>query len=69
MKLDPIVMELTALIEKHKGQDTYTFIPQIIREEVHDIVVTPVYVRNKSGEITSISFTVKVGYNKNEKAA
>lgn len=64
MKLDPLVMELTSLIEKHKGQETYTFIPQIIREEVQDFVVTPVYIRDKTGEITSVTFSIKVGYNK-----
>lgn len=64
MKLDPLVMELTSLIERHKGQESYSLIPDIIREEIQDFLITPIYVRNKVGDIVSITFKVEAGYNK-----
>lgn len=67
MKLDRHIIELLSLLEKATETPSYTFIPQLIREEISEIHWKPVFTKDDKGHLTSINHNVKVIYN--EKSA
>jgi histidinol phosphatase-like PHP family hydrolase len=63
MKLDRNVMDLMSLLEKSCSRLTsYTFIPQLIREEIKEIRFVPRYERDDEGGLLNILIGVEVEY-------
>ena len=67
MKLDRHIIELLSLLEKATETPSYTFIPQLIREEIVEIKWKPVFTKDEHGGLKSINHTLEVIYN--DKAA
>lgn len=63
MKLDRHIIELMTLIEKSTEQVSYTFIPQLIREEIKEITWTPVYTKDEHGSLATLNHKFEVIYN------
>ena len=63
MKLDRHIIELLSLLEKATDTPSYTFIPQLIREEIAEITWKPKFSKDSEGHLTTINHTVKVVYN------
>lgn len=68
MKLDRHIIELLSLLEKATETPSYTFIPQIIREEISEIHWKPVYSKNSEGHLTTINHKLKVIYHDKKSA-
>jgi len=70
MKLDRYVIDLMTLLEKAGGDiPSYTFIPQLIREEIKEIRFVPRYESDNEGGLTRITIGVEVYYNEKKVAA
>jgi len=70
MKLDRYVIDLMTLLEKAGGDiPSYTFIPQLIREEIKEIRFVPRYECDNEGGLTRITIGVEVYYNEKKVAA
>lgn len=60
MKLDRHIIDLMTLFEKAGQFDSYTFIPQLIREEIAEFRIKPVYRKDADGYMTSVVLTFEV---------
>jgi hypothetical protein len=68
MKLDRHIIELMTLIEKSTEQVSYTFIPQLIREEIVEIKWTPIYTTDDNGGLAKLDHKFEVIYNEKKTA-
>lgn len=69
MKLDRHIIELMTLLEKSGGRESYTFIPQLIREEVASFTIKPGYVKDQAGNLQRIELVAEVEYYEKKQAS
>lgn len=63
MKLDRHIMELMSIVEKTAEWDSYTLIPQLLREEVVEIRWKPIFSKDERGMLTHLNHQFEVIYN------
>jgi hypothetical protein len=63
MKLDRHIIDLLSLFEKAEDKPSYTYVPQLIREEIVEIRWKPIYTNDEHGGLQSINHSVEVIYN------
>lgn len=62
MKLDRHIIELLALFEKAEDKPSYTYVPQLIREEIAEIRWKPIYTGDEHGGLKTINHSIEVIY-------
>lgn len=67
MNLDKSVLEISSVIERSAGMESYTLVPMLLREEVGSIVLRPVYKYDDKGFLLSTDFEYEVFANEKKK--